>query len=146
MRPLHALLLLSFMLTACQRGAAPQAVSGPASAPGWEVRYNATLALAHRGSDKIKDDRAWELLREMLDEEQQLRNFRLKLKSGAEVPDDGPARLTVISALQAVTELHRRRPDLELTGLNDRIAALALSKNVAVSTEARKTQQALAAK
>jgi hypothetical protein len=128
---------------ACNRPS-QQPVSGPPSPPGWEVRYNATLALAHRGSDKIQDDRAWELLKEMLDEDQQLRNFRHKLKDGTEVSDEGPARLTVISALQAINELHRRRPEMDLSGLNDPIEKLTQSKNIAVRTEAKRTQQFLA--
>jgi hypothetical protein len=140
-----AMMLLGaiLMLPACNRDGDPQSLSGPASSPGWEVRYNATLALAHRGSDKVKDERTWELLREMLDEDQQLRNFRRKQKDGKEVIDEGPARLTVITALQAVHELHKKRPELDLSGLNDRIESLTKSRNVAVSTEAKKVQQSL---
>lgn len=142
-RLLPIMLLALVALPACNRGT-QQPVSGPPSAPGWEVRYNATLALAHRGSDNIKDERVWELLKEMLDEEQQLRNFRRKLKDGGEVSDDGPARLTVIGALQAVNELHRRRPDLDLADLNATIEKLTQSSNIAVRTEAKRTQQLLA--
>lgn len=145
-RHIPLLLLLALAPAACNRGGGQQPISGPPSPAGWEVRYNATLALAHRGSDHIKDDRAWEILREMLDEEQQLRNFRHKLKDGTQVSDEGPARLTVISALQAVNELHRRRPDIDLSGLKDRIDALTKSKNIAVSTEAKRTQQTLGQK
>src|SRR5688572_29917259 len=40
------------------------------SAPGWEVRYNAVQAQARRGSPHVR----WDVMREMLDEGQQLRN------------------------------------------------------------------------
>src|SRR5208282_705557 len=43
------------------------------SSPGWAVRYNATVTLARRGSAKTPFD----VLSEMLDEDQQLRNFRV---------------------------------------------------------------------
>ena len=66
-------------------------MTGPPSKAGWEVRYNATVALARRGSDKIKDEQVWENLLEMLDEEQQLRNFHRELKDKSEVPDEAGA-------------------------------------------------------
>src|SRR5688572_974266 len=45
---------------------------------GWEIRYNAAQALARRRSEKVP----WDTIREMLDEEQQLRNFRAILHDG----------------------------------------------------------------
>src|SRR5260370_18760445 len=92
---LIALALLSF---GCNRGAKPAIATGPSSPPGWEVRYNATIALARRGSERVKDEQVWENLQEMLDEEQQLRNSRRKLKDGAEVPDEAGAPVTLIPA------------------------------------------------
>ena len=130
----------------CNRGAKSAAVTGPPSPPGWEVRYNATVALARRGSDKVKEEHVWDNLVEMLDEEQQFRNFRRSLKDKTEVTDEAKAWLTVITALQAVDELHRRRPELDLSDLNPSVEKLAHSRNMAVSTEAKKTQQLLAAK
>ena len=138
-------LLISLILTVaaisgCNRGAAPQPISGKPSAPGWEVRYNASLALVRRGSDHVKDEQVWENLNEMLDEEQQLRNFRVKNKDGSEVSDEPAARMTVISALQAIDELHNRRPDMDLSGLKPAIEKLTSSSNVAVRTEATRTK------
>jgi hypothetical protein len=133
-------------LAGCNRGATPQTVSGPASAPGWEVRYNASLALARRGSDRIKEEHVWENLKEMLNEDQQLRNFRVKMQDGTEVPDDGAARMTVISALQAINELHSRRPDINLSELDPAIDKLVGSSNTAVRTEANRTKLLLAGK
>ena len=45
------------------------------SAPGWEIRYNATTELARRGSTATP----WPVMREMLDEAQQMRNARERL-------------------------------------------------------------------
>ncbi len=140
-----ALAILALAL-GCNRGAKPASVSGSPSAPGWEVRYNAMVALARRGSDKIKEEHVWENLLEMLDEEQQMRNFRRTAKDGAPASDEAGARLTVITALQAVDELHRRRPELDLSGLNAALEKLTHSDNMAVSTEAKKTRQLLAQK
>jgi len=67
-------LLIILAAAGCQRQAT-SAPPGPKSPTGWQVRYNAAQALAHRGSPLVKDPAAWESLLEMLDEEQQLRNF-----------------------------------------------------------------------
>src|SRR5438874_1630645 len=101
----------------CRGGSPMAAPDRPKSPSGWEIRYNAALALAHRGSAQILDPVAWESLVEMLDEEQQLRNFTTLLSDGREVPDETAARLTVIGALKAVQTLHRRKPELDLSKL-----------------------------
>src|SRR5947207_6491558 len=44
------------------------------SKDGWEVRYNAATALARRGSKELPCD----VIADMLDEEQQLRNYMTK--------------------------------------------------------------------
>jgi hypothetical protein len=77
------------------------------SAPGWQVRYNAAIALARRGSAKTP----WPLLREMLDEGQQLRNFA-EPEPGAKKAesDEAAAQATVLEALKAVAEWHRKQP------------------------------------
>src|SRR6266404_2957741 len=45
-----------------------------ASEPGWKIRYNAAVALMRRGSDQVP----WRVVREMLDEKQQLKNSEFK--------------------------------------------------------------------
>ena len=101
-----------------RRRAPPSAVTGPKSPAGWEIRYNATLALARRGSPHVKDPEVWDSLLEMLDAEQQLRNFRNKTEDGRRSRPTKTARTpTVISALQAVQELHRKDPKMDLSGL-----------------------------
>jgi hypothetical protein len=135
--------LLPLALFGCNRGGTPLFVAGKSSTPGWEVRYNAIIALARRGSEQIKDDRAWETLQEMLDEEQQLRNFKHELPDKREVSDPGAAHVTLITTLQAVGELHRRKPELDLSGLKPAVQKLTQSRNLAVNTEAKRIQQTM---
>ena len=52
----------------------------------------------------------WALIHEMLDEERQRRNFRVKLKSGQEVADEEDAGRTVANALAAVAQWHKKQP------------------------------------
>jgi hypothetical protein len=75
------------------------------SAPGWEVRYNAATTLARRGSPSVP----WELLREMLDEKQQLRNYRVRQADGRDVYDEAAARANMLSALRALAAWHEKR-------------------------------------
>jgi hypothetical protein len=108
--------------------------------PVLEVRYNAAVALARRGSDRARLD----LLAEMLDAERQRQNFRLKGKDGADRADEVTAQTTVVNALRAVTELHRRRPDRDLSELRPALERLARGDDVALRTEAEHTLQSLA--
>jgi hypothetical protein len=76
-----------------------------ASPRGWQIRYNATLSLAARGSKKVRLD----LLQEMLDENVQLKNFRLKTRGNTrDVPDEAGARRTVLNTLKAIAEWHQK--------------------------------------
>lgn len=75
------------------------------TAPGWQIRYNAALALARRGSPNVP----WDLFQEMLDEKRQMRNFRAQLQDGKVVPDEASARLTMLSALRAASEWHKKQ-------------------------------------
>ena len=121
--------------------------AGPASARGWEIRYNATAALARRGSPRVPLD----VLREMLDEEQQMRNFRVTLKGGQEVADESAARSTVLSALKATVAWHTHADAVRAVGADNpqlqqvflAIDKLTHSPNLVVRTEAEKTRQAL---
>src|SRR5262249_41539129 len=117
------------------------------SAPGWDVRYNATVALARRGSPHVRLD----VLAEMLDEQRQMRNFRHTLHDGRNVADEAAARRTVLNALKAVKEWHahpeavkavgRDNPQLQM--VHAAVDRLADSSNIVVQTEARKTRQSL---
>ena len=75
------------------------------SQPGWEIRYTAASTLARRGSPNIP----WTILAEILDEERQFRNFRVRLPDGRLVPDEATARRIMISGLQAVGEWHDKQ-------------------------------------
>jgi hypothetical protein len=107
--------------------------------PGAEVRYNATVALARRGSDRVRVP----LLHEMLDEHGLQGTFRVTNGSGEEAPDDAKVWLTMTSALRAIAELHRKNPRIDLSLLRPKIDALAEHRNPSLRTEAKNTQNAL---
>jgi hypothetical protein len=117
------------------------------SAPGWEIRYNATVTLARRGSPQLPLD----ILAEMLDEGQQMKNFRARLQDGREVPDETAARRTVLQALKAVLEWHKHASALRAVGpdhpglqkVHAAIVRLTQSPNLVVKTEAENTRLAL---
>jgi hypothetical protein len=107
--------------------------------PGLKIRYNATVALARRGSDQARVD----VLQDMLNEPLQQQNFVLKRKNGEEVPDEATARVTVATALQAVAELHRKNPERDLSRLYRAIEEIAEGKNAALQAEAERTRKTL---
>jgi hypothetical protein len=107
--------------------------------PGAEIRYNATVALARRGSDRIRLG----LLEEMLDEPSLQETFRVIQGDGRESPDDATVWLTLTSALSAVAELHRQNPQFDLSPLLPKISALTEHANSRLRTEAQTTQSAL---
>lgn len=136
--------LILLALAGCQK--APELAPPAATATGGvrlEIQYNAIRALAHRGSDAMKDPDRLDVLGEMLDEEKQLQHFRLKLKDGRDVPDQGEARTTVEAGLKAIAQLHRKRPDIDLSRLRPAIDKVAQSNNEVLRQEAKKTQAAL---
>src|SRR5438477_9654740 len=92
---------------------APQPLGAAAEAR--EIRYNAVLALLYRGSPRVKDEGVWDVLTEMLDEGQQLQSFQTHAGDGPTIPDETGARMTVIGALRAVRELHKKRPEIDLS-------------------------------
>ena len=115
---------------------ADEAASTP-SGRGWEIRYNATVALARRGSARTPE--RFNVLAEMLDEGTQLRNFRTRLQDGHDVADVSGARSTILNALKAIAEFHRRRPDSDVSPLSAAIAKLTTSPNPDLRLEAERT-------
>jgi hypothetical protein len=111
---------------------AAQPATAPQSNPGWAIRYNATRALAKRGSDHVKEK--MDELNEMLDEEKQRRNQRIVLKGGKESINEVVAFEVISSTLKALVELNRRRPDIDLSPLHAAINKLAESSNPALRT------------
>jgi hypothetical protein len=82
------------------------------SSPGWEIRYNATLALARRGHPQVRLD----ILGEMLEERRQQRNFRIRLPDGRDLPDLAAARRTMLNALVAFREWHKHADAVRAVG------------------------------
>jgi hypothetical protein len=107
--------------------------------PGLKIRYNATVALARRGSDKARLG----VLQEMLDEPLQRQHFIVKKKGGKEEPDEATVQVTLSTALEALADLHRKKPERDLSKLYPAIEALAQSKNLAVRGEAERTLKTL---
>lgn len=117
-------------------GRGPDHAQDPSEA--LEIRKNATAALARRGSDRA--DLA--LLREMLDEDRQVRDYRPGRKDN---PNAGPdaARAIVLSTLKAVAELHAKNPRRDLAPLVPAIEELTRNPVGSVRDEARRTLGAL---
>jgi hypothetical protein len=108
--------------------------------PGFRVQVNATNALARRGSPQVRLG----LLEVMLDEPLLRERFVIQdRKSGKEQPDEALVVTTVVSTLKAVDELHRKRPEMDLSGLRPLIDRLAQNPNKAVQAEAQRAQIAL---
>jgi hypothetical protein len=108
--------------------------------PGLGVRYNAAVALARRGSDRVPVA----LLGEMLDESRQKEIHRIRYyKDGREAADEASAAATVQTALQAVAELHRKNPRVNLTPLDTAIEKLKQSAHPGLRKEAERTAEVL---
>jgi hypothetical protein len=109
------------------------------SALGWEIRYNAAATLARRGSTSTP----WPLIREMLDEKQQLLNARVTQADGTEVYDEAVARATMIAALRAVAAWHeQRKADAKPPASADLRAIYAIVDQLAASSYGEVTNQA----
>jgi hypothetical protein len=110
---------------------------------GLKVQVNATIALARRGSPRVRLD----LLEEMLDPERLSKLFVIRVsqrgKSTEDQPDEAIVVQTIISALKALVPLHRKRPEMKLDRFNPLVVRLTESDNVAIRAEAEQTQMAL---
>jgi HEAT repeat protein len=103
-----------------------------------EIRYHAVVALARRGSTGFEKHPRWfDTLGEMLDEESQLKNFRIRIDN-KDVPDETAARAAVHDALNGLAELHRKQPSLDLVRFRPAIEKLSNSNNEALHDEARR--------
>jgi hypothetical protein len=117
------------------------------SAPGWEIRYTATQILALRGSPALP----LPVLREMLDEARQTRNFRTRLAGGIDVPDQAGVQQEILLALKAFAEWHKHPEALKAVGADnpelkkvvDAVEKLTDSANNVVRARARETLLAL---
>ena len=125
-------------------GAADEKNGGPTESvskvPGLEVRFNAAAALARFGSKDARLD----VLKDMLDENYLRSNFVLRPRNGGpDRPNEEVVGQTLTNALKAVAELHKRRPDMDLSSLKPAVDALAASGNPDLRSEAEKTKLAL---
>jgi hypothetical protein len=107
--------------------------------PGHQVCYNATVALARRGSSKTRVG----MLAEMLNPDELREVFRVSAANNPDEPDEAAVVQTLVVALQAVTELHQHQPALIDATLRDAVAKLTSHPDAAVANEAKKTQLAL---
>jgi hypothetical protein len=109
---------------------------------GWLIRYNAAATLARRGSANVP----WDMILEMLDENRQMHNFREQLVNGDVVPDETAARMTVVSALRAVGDWHKKQAlgnkavSPELTQVYVAVDKLAASPIMEIKTQAENTR------
>jgi hypothetical protein len=107
--------------------------------PGLRTRFNAVLALAHRGSAKTNLG----MLQQMLDEDFLRENFLLERTGGSQVPDEGTISQIIDAALKALGELHRLQPGLDLVRFKPALDKLATNGNIAIRTEAVNDQKLL---
>ncbi len=105
-----------------------------------QIRYNAVLTLARRGSDRARDHFA--LIGEMLDEDRQREVWRTG-EAGEQGAHEAGARQVVPAALQALEQLRRKNPGVDLAPLRPAIDRLAHSDNQAVRMQAKELQKKL---
>jgi hypothetical protein len=121
-------------------GGGDQGTTAVSKIPGLQIRFNAAVALARFGGKDARID----VLKDMLDENYLRTNLVLRPRNGGqEQPNEEVIGQTLTNALKAVAELHRLRPDANLSSLKPSIDALAGSANPDVRTEAEKTRLAL---
>jgi hypothetical protein len=107
--------------------------------PGFNVQANATIALARRGSPKVRLG----VLKVMLSPEQLRQIFVVRSKGTADRPNEALVVLTLNDALKALAQLHRKRPERKLDEFTPLVDALAESDNVSVRSTAQQTKMAL---
>jgi hypothetical protein len=108
---------------------------------GVEIRYKAVEGLARRGSPLVV--KRFGILQEMLDEDRQKEIFRLPSKSGKQTTDEALVFSTVRGALRGLSELHAKRPDMDLSSFSQAVERLTHSTNPELRSEAERTQIAL---
>ena len=150
---LGSLALAALGSTGCQGTYAGQTLPSPR---GWEIRYNAALALARKGHVDLPFD----TFVEMLDEERQMVNFSVCAAGGHMAADEAAARRTVYNALGALTQWHghperakkskaqnaellKQKYEAGLEKVTRAVEQLTQSANPALRTEALKTLQVL---
>ena len=116
--------------------------------PGWGVRYNAAIALARIGSHQMPFD----VLRQMLDEDLQMRTWVVLTEDGKIITEEHNARSTVLNGLNALTDWHKHPQAVQKVGKDDpglqRVYAavdrLTQSRNRVIQQEAESVKQKIA--
>jgi len=112
---------------------------------GLQIQYDAAVALARFGGKQTRLD----VLKDMLDENALKSKFVLRPRdrgddASQDKPNDEVIGQTLTNALKAVAELHKLRPEMDLSSLKPAVDALASgSGNPAVRSEAEATRLAL---
>ncbi len=106
---------------------------------GFQVQANANLALARRGSPKVRLD----LLSELLDPDTLRKIFVIRQlgrgrEAGSEEPNEALILITVTSAVRAAADLRKARPELPLDAIQRQLETLAEDRNPSLATEAKK--------
>ncbi len=115
------------------------------STPGRDIRYQAVLTLADRGSAKVP----WDVYRELLDVHRQFCNFRKHTGAGSEYIDEANARRIILRGLVDLATWHARQdrtkvtPGPQLLAVYRAVDTLAQSSIPELASEARKTQATL---
>ncbi|MGH9677453.1 MAG: hypothetical protein ACRD36_10160, partial [Candidatus Acidiferrum sp.] len=91
------------------------------TSPGLRVRLNATVALARRGSQRVRLDQ----LEEMLNVKRLGELCRVRAPDGTERSDDAFAAQTQLAALRSILELRKKQPSMDLASLTGEIKRLA---------------------
>jgi hypothetical protein len=108
--------------------------------PELNIKFNATIALARRGSDEVNTGR----LVEMLDQDKLRTQFlRQDVTTEKSEPDEGMVIQTLVNTLKAVSELHKQRPQRITSGIRMAVNNLKTNANVAVKKEAEETSLAI---
>src|SRR5262249_50408304 len=107
---------------------------------GFNVRANAAIALARRGSPKARLD----LLEELLDPDKLRSVHRIRhKKTGEEKVNEALVAETELNALKALVKLHERQPGLDYTGCREAVKKHTQDKIAAVQKEAQEAEKAL---
>jgi hypothetical protein len=117
------------------------------SPEGWKIRYSAAIAMARGGSLKLP----LPIMREMLNEDQQKRNYTILGKDGKYTINNGAAQELNINALKAFGEWHKKNKadkkfdpeNADLEKVYHAIDQLTQSSNDLIRLEATKTLQEL---
>jgi hypothetical protein len=113
---------------------------GDPSNPGWKIRYDATIALARRGSDKTDID----ILEQMLGETTQRANFRTKQSNGQEVVDEQGMYRMLDATLDAIAQYRDKHSNPKADAqLKPAVEKLTESQNHAVREKAKDLLQKL---